>query len=564
MLRPGKDHSKVPQAWQVLREGEGEAASGRARSGFPAGAVDAIMLGCRRRECQGMVSRKGSLRFVWPVLLSSLGLIGLCSIIAVFLLRQQAGIADVMRENIRSRRAAADLEESLIDLIGLLKSRVEGVGALHRRIDQHLDNIRRHVDHEEERVLYERLAASCGRYRQAWDGIPRTPGPDHEQAVAGALAILENDTLKRCQELRDHNDQRIAEAAEGHRRALREVAWGIAGVGGTGGIAGLLIGFLVARGLERSIRRLQVHVSAAAGKLGQELPDIVVTGEGNLEHLHGQMQGLVGQIEEVVGRLQQREREVRRAEHLAAVGQLAAGVAHEMRNPLTSIKMLVQVAREDVVRGLPCEDLEVIESEIRRMEKSLQTFLTFARPARPERKDLDLVALVERTAALVRGRADRQNVEVEVEYPPGPLPFHADGEQLHQVLINLCLNALDAMPRGGRLHIAIRPAGGEVELVVQDSGPGIAPEVLPRLFEPFVSSKETGLGLGLVISRRIVEDHGGTLAAANLPSGGARLCVRLPRASQSEDHGATNGKRFISPLPRSGGRKESGVADRTE
>lgn len=480
-----------------------------------------------------MVNPQGSLRFAWPVVLISLGLIALCSVIAVFLFRQQSQIAGVLRENIHSRRAAADLEESLIDLIGLLKVRVEGVDVLHRRIEQHLANIRAHVDHEEENILYNRLAASYYRYLRVWNRIRPPSGPDHEAGVREALAVLEGETLKRCQELRDHNNQRIEESAENHRRILRDMAWGIAGVGITGGVAGLLIGSLVARGLARSIRRLQVHVKDAAGKLGQELPAIVLTGEGNLDQLHGQMQELTGQIEEVVSRLQQREHEVRRAEQLAAVGQLAAGVAHEMRNPLTSIKMLVQACREDLAgvtrSGLPDEDLEVIEQEIRRMEKSLHTFLTFARPSRPERQQIDLVALIERTIALVRGRAERQHVDLVFQHPDHAVPFHADGEQLHQVLVNLCLNALDAMPSGGRLRICLRPDDVGVAVIVQDTGPGIAAEVLPRLFEPFVSSKETGLGLGLVISRRIVEDHGGTLFADNLLEGGARFCVHLPQ-----------------------------------
>jgi signal transduction histidine kinase len=485
-----------------------------------------------------MVSHSSSLRFVWPFVPISVGLIALCSLIAVVVFRQQAHIASVLRENIRSRRAAAALEESLIDLCELLRDRAQGAGVLHERIDRHLAHLRPYVDHDEERALYDNLLASYQRYRLAWERIPPPSDPAYSERLHLALVVLETDTLKRCQELRDRSGQRIEDSAEAHRRVLRELAWGIAGVGLTGGIAGVLIGFLVARGVERSIRRLQVHIQDAAGKLGQELPAIVLTGEGQLDQLQGQMQGLVGHIEEVVGRLQQREREVRRAEQLAAVGQLAAGVAHEMRNPLTSIKMLIQAGREPAPvadasgsLGLSAEDLEVIEHEIRRMEKSLQTFLTFARPARPERRQLDLIGLVERTVALVRGRAERQNVVVERVHAPGPLLFHVDGEQLHQVLVNLCLNALDAMPQGGRLRIGAHARDDGVEIQVRDTGPGIAADVLPRLFQPFVSSKETGLGLGLSISRRIVEDHGGTLTADNLPGGGACLSIRLPAAS---------------------------------
>src|SRR5205814_6177968 len=139
------------------------------------------------------------------------------------------------------------------------------------------------------------------------------------------------------------------------------------------------LGYGASRALSRSIRRLQVNIRDAAGKLGQALPEIVVTDQGDLERLQDQMDRLVGQVEQVVRKLQQREHEVLRAEQLAAVGQLAAGMAHELRNPLTSVKILVQSLCEDMAaRGLPAEDLQIMEVEIRRMEHCLQAFLDFA------------------------------------------------------------------------------------------------------------------------------------------------------------------------------------------
>ena len=225
-----------------------------------------------------------------------------------------------------------------------------------------------------------------------------------------------------------------------------------------------------------------------------------------------------------------RERQMVRAEQMAAIGQVAAGVAHELRNPLTSIKGLVQVnLREADASGLPAEDLRVIEHEVRRMERTLQTFLDFARPPRPDRSRLHLAGVVERVVALVGGRARKQGVALRFLRPDDPGWVDGDQDQLQQLVLNLVLNALDAMPHGGAVEVEIRPPrDGAVELLVRDTGPGIAPHVLPKVFETFVSSKETGIGLGLPVSRRIAEDHGGGLTTYNLPAGGACFTLRLP------------------------------------
>jgi PAS domain S-box-containing protein len=225
-----------------------------------------------------------------------------------------------------------------------------------------------------------------------------------------------------------------------------------------------------------------------------------------------------------------RERQMGRAEQMAAIGQVAAGVAHEIRNPLTSIKGLVQVnLREADARGLPAEDLRVIEHEVRRMERTLQTFLDFARPPRPDRRRLDLTAIVDRVTALVGGRAKKQGVALRFHGPAGATRVDGDQDQLQQLLLNLVLNALDAMPDGGTVEIELRPPrDGQAEMLVRDSGPGVAPDILPKVFETFVSSKETGIGIGLAVSRRIAEDHGGSLSAYNLPAGGACFALRLP------------------------------------
>jgi PAS domain S-box-containing protein len=226
----------------------------------------------------------------------------------------------------------------------------------------------------------------------------------------------------------------------------------------------------------------------------------------------------------------QRERYMQRAEQMMALGQVAAGVAHELRNPLTAVKGLIQVnLRKAAAGGLPSEDLAVIEHEIRRMERTLQTFLDFARPPQPDRRRLNLADVVDRVFAVVNGRAKKQQVSLRFLRPDAPVRVEADQDQLQQLLLNLVLNALDAMPGGGTAEIDLHaPREGQVELSVRDTGPGIAAHILPKVFETFVSSKETGVGLGVPVSRRIAEDHGGSLCAYNLPGGGACFVLRLP------------------------------------
>jgi signal transduction histidine kinase len=222
-----------------------------------------------------------------------------------------------------------------------------------------------------------------------------------------------------------------------------------------------------------------------------------------------------------------------RVEQMMAIGQVAAGVAHELRNPLTSIKGLIQVNLRDLTaRGVPAEDLTVIEQEIRRMESTLQTFLDFAQPPKPNRQPTDLSAIVERVFALVGGRARKQQVALHFLKPSQQVTANVDNDQIQQLLLNLVLNALDAMPQGGEIELDLHGTRDRfVELYVRDNGPGISPSILPKVFETFVSSKETGVGLGLPLSRRIAEDHGGTLTAYNLPEAGACFLLRLPANS---------------------------------
>jgi signal transduction histidine kinase len=472
------------------------------------------------------------LRVAAPTVLVSMLLLAMCVAAVIFLYFQQATSATNLGENVSSAQVAHDLEITLYDLVSLLRDRNENVSALHKRIRQQLGQADHFADKEEEKRLVGEMENSFQRYLKEWEAGRAPPGASQPDSLRRAVKILESETLLACKQLQEFNARLVRESETAHRSTVSSVIVGLVGVGTVGSFAGLLLGYGVARALRQSIYHLSVRVQDATNKLGQDLPPVALAPEGDLSHLHDQMQIVVHDIEQVVEKLQQREREVLRAEQLAAVGQLAAGVAHELRNPLTSIKMLVQTNHEEIkARGLPVEDLDIIELEIRRMEKCLQTFLDFARPPRLERHPLNLAEQVERTLALVAGRARKQHVQLQFTPPSQAVVVDADAEQLQQLLVNLALNAMDAMPHGGQLEMAIAPRQKDyVEVQVADTGPGITDELLPRLFKPFVSSKETGLGLGLVISRRIAESHGGTLRAFNRSSGGACFVLRLPVA----------------------------------
>jgi signal transduction histidine kinase len=477
-----------------------------------------------------MLTDKTWLRTAGPIIVVALVLLGACIAAAVYLLHEQARSAKVLRENLNSRRVANEIETTVEDLLALLRSGSTQVDALSGRIRTLLAEANRIADKEEESRLVDQVRESFEDYDQRWHENQGKGQAATGNGAKAATQTLNSRVLPTCRKLRAYNAQQIELSEEVHGQTVKWMAWGLIGGGVVNALAGSFLGYGLARGLRRSIHQLSIRIRDATDRLGQQLPTVTLAPDSHFPQLDDQLQRLVQDIEKVVQQLQQREHELLRAEQLKAVGQLAAGAAHELRNPLTAIKMLVQTILEEAAeRGLPVEDLAIIEGELRRMERCLHTFLDFARPPKPERRPFDLACVVEKAFPLLETRARRQGVTLHFAPPNKPFEVEADPEQIQQVLVNLMLNALDAMPGGGRLDVELSSAkDGHVVLRVQDTGPGISPEVMPRLFEPFVSTKETGLGLGLVVSRRIAEAHGGSLRAASRSKGGACLEVRLP------------------------------------
>jgi two-component system, NtrC family, sensor histidine kinase HydH len=306
-----------------------------------------------------------------------------------------------------------------------------------------------------------------------------------------------------------------------------------------GPAVGILLGLWVARRLHRSISQISVTLRDASGELEQEigLVEVHPLDETNsLPALQQQVENVSSHIKQVVEELQRARREALRAERLAAVGELAAGVAHEVRNPLTSVKLLIQaVARNQTSGSTDQERLSIVQQEIARIETIIQELLDYARPPKLHRVRHDVRDTLRRALNLVEGRSRQNNVVIHEQLGAEPMIVDADPEQLDQVFINLLLNAIEAMSAGGTLQVTVEgdcvSASRLLRIMFHDSGGGIPDEVMQRIFEPFVTSKERGIGLGLAISRRIMQEHGGRLTAYNSASGGATFVVEVPLAA---------------------------------
>jgi two-component system, NtrC family, sensor histidine kinase HydH len=349
---------------------------------------------------------------------------------------------------------------------------------------------------------------------------------------------LESKVLPPAQEYLKANEEDIGGSNDVNEHMAAWVVRGFLLLGICGPISGLVAGFGIARGYSRAIVRLSLPIQDAAGKLNEIVGPITFSSQAGLDEIEIVLHKIAEQIGAVLERLEESRREALRAEQLAAVGQMAAGIAHELRNPLMAMKILVQAASEDSPPVLAGRDLTVLEEEITRLERSTETFLDFARPPDLERRAFDLRTLIGQLLDLVSVRAQRQGVHLRCELPVDrALPVQADMGQIRQVLLNLLLNALDAVPHGGSVWLEIdvsestalddhtRPG---LTLRVCDTGPGLPGQLGEKIFEPFVGTKPSGIGLGLSICKRIVESHGGKIRAENRVGGGAVFTVWLP------------------------------------
>jgi two-component system, NtrC family, sensor histidine kinase HydH len=252
-------------------------------------------------------------------------------------------------------------------------------------------------------------------------------------------------------------------------------------------------------------------------------------------------QKLASTLAETNRRLEQAQAEARHAERLAALGQLSAGLAHEIRNPLGIIKGSAEMLQQKLEGSNPLarELAGYISSEVNTLNGLVSRFLDFARPLQLERKPIEITPLVERALQDVHDRYPEVNVTVEREYAAHlPRPW-VDGELCERVFTNLVLNAYEAMgAEGGKLKVVVAPANSNgrkgVEIDFQDTGPGVSAELREQIFNPFFTTKKTGVGLGLSIVSKIIDEHQGWVRVTGEPGQGACFRVFLPAEDGAE------------------------------
>ncbi|MEN8148687.1 MAG: ATP-binding protein [Planctomycetota bacterium] len=472
----------------------------------------------------------------------------------------QVSLNDAMMEGESGRK---DLQESIekigkrpmIDRVRILNS--EGVvqystdaAEIGRRVEQSAPDCRQCHAGEVKPVSGEIDLASC-----AYE--PSAPGESGR--VLGVIHPIYND-MDPASCMVCHDDRKLLGKLDvvvslgnldadirHHRGAL--VLFGLLGVGGIIAIVTAAIHLLVHRPVARLLdgtrkigsldlsHRLPADRRDELGNLAQAFNDMTGRLQQAQEKIRNFTASLEEKVEEKTKELQAAQLSMLRAEKMAAIGRMAAGVAHEINNPLTGVITFATLLKRRTEDPGSSEDLDTIIEEAHRCSNIARGLLDFSRGGVLSTREVRMNRLLDRTLGLVEKQAAFHNIEIVREYDPDLPAVTLDEDRIGQVILNLVMNAAEAMGDGGRLTIRTlsigddgRDDGDSIGIHVEDTGPGIPDSVAARVFEPFFTTKEPGrgTGLGLSVSYGIVADHGGRIRVEGRPGEGARFVVTLP------------------------------------
>ncbi|HEX7621357.1 MAG TPA: response regulator [Anaerolineales bacterium] len=315
---------------------------------------------------------------------------------------------------------------------------------------------------------------------------------------------------------------------------LRAPAWVSSSGSGETGQKTILVSLGLGSVFIAPISRLKVHGVIIAGRDAEEAAFREVDWEMFIllvrqAAIAMENARLYEELRGYVKRMEESQQALIRAEKMAAAGRLTASIAHEINNPLQAVQNCLHLAtREEIPPKKQREYIDLAKHELDRLMRTVQRMLDFFRPGSVDPQRVNLVILLRRVIKLLSSQLQGRNIRIKTRFSSKLPAILAVSGQLEQVFINLILNAYDAMPGGGELKIIGRRAGDMVEIFVQDTGPGVSEENRNRIFEPFVSTKEGGTGLGLTVSYGIIAAHGGSLDLISDHNPGARFRVTIP------------------------------------
>ncbi len=372
----------------------------------------------------------------------------------------------------------------------------------------------------------------------AYSLLERTP-PAFEEAERrlDRMKQLSNSNGTTIAYLRTAVEQRIRERVEIAGERERRTGVTIIALS----VLAIIVGVFATLWSARSLRPIRALIDGVARiRRGEFGARVALEGETEIAQLGREFDAMSVALRQRDEELRLKQAALVRAERLAAVGKVSAQIAHEVRNPLSSIGLNVELLTESIGKAKFPEPAQATEArellssvtrEVDRVTEITENYLRLARLPTPAKRPEDITRIASEAVTFVAAEMQRARVDVSVvPGEPGLAAVPVDEGQLRQVLLNLLRNAREAMPDGGQITVALGTRDGMALVEVRDTGHGISPTVEASLFEPFASTKKHGTGLGLSLSRQIIESHGGTLTAANGPKGGAVFTVNLPFA----------------------------------
>jgi signal transduction histidine kinase len=452
--------------------------------------------------------------------------------------RLEGLLTQVIDRHVAAYQAAEALETALVNQKGFVSyyfldndpDWLRQLGKHRQVFDERLEESRTLIDSQRQKEIIDRIETRYRGYTAAKDRvIALYKAGNREQGSRLHREVRESffETLDLCRRYKSLHTQRIAEArrhsyAEASRLRVSAVTGMLVAF-----LLALLLVFVLVYQILGPVRRLAAEAGREGG--GPE------RSRDEVKTLSRSVRGLIEEYDHTHSELKKSRETLLQAEKLVLVGKLAAGVAHSIRNPLTSVNMrLFSLGRTLQLEGPQKEDFDVIAEEIRHIDAIVQNFLEFSRRPKLRPQLVNPSDLVDMTLQLLHHRLKSYEVEIRVERKESPLPMiHADPEQLKEVLVNLIVNACEAMDRGGTIVIREDApdgpkAGRAVRIRVVDNGPGIPESLQDKILQPFFTTKDEGTGLGLSIAARILEEHGGFLDVESKEGEGTTFTIVLP------------------------------------